>query len=257
MSTTASVGSAAGSLKSVLQKPSKVLTVGLEYAGSGDLSATELSILSMQLRKSKVSAIWCAKVEALQEFVAEQEMARGNFPGPCPIIFHGPVEQTAAAVTAGASAVVLPVDAEIVDGCDIVWKVSSVEEVESVLETTDNLADAFWLDVVHSETLETVVAAVPKGAMCIASLDAMQPDGAEVDQGRELKRLGCASVFVRQACVGDGEDLEYAQFLVGALTSKASSEFSFSGLTGSTNGHFGGIQANGTVKWKRVEEQES
>jgi hypothetical protein len=33
-----------------------------------------------------------------------------------------------------------------------------------------------------------VVAAVPKGGMCIASLDAMQPDGAEIDQGRELKR---------------------------------------------------------------------
>jgi hypothetical protein len=251
MSTSAaSVGSAAA-LKSVLQKPSKVLTVGLEYAGSGDLSATELSILSMQLRKSNVSAIWCAEVEALQEFVAEQEMARGNFPGPCPVIFHGPVGQIAAAVTAGASAVVLPVEAEIqiLDGCDIVWKVSSVEEVESVLETTDNLADVFWLDGVHdSETLEAVVAAVPKGAMCIASLDAiMQPDGAEVDQGRELKRLGYAAVFVRHACVGDGEDLEYAQFLVGALTSKASSEFSFSGSTGSTNGHFGGVQANGTV----------
>jgi hypothetical protein len=61
-------------------------------------------------------------------------------------------------------------------------------------------------------------------------------------------------VMIRRACVGDSEDLEYAQFLVGGLTSKASSEFKFTGLTGSTNGHFGGIQANGTVKWKRMEE---
>ena len=67
-----------------------------------------------------------------------------------------------------------------------------------------------------------------------------------------MKALGAASGVVMKACVGDVEDLEYAQFLVNGLTSKASSEFKFSGLTGSTNGHFGGVQANSKVSWRRV-----
>jgi hypothetical protein len=39
---------------------------------------------------------------------------------------------------------------------------------------------------------------------------------------------------------------------VSGLTSKASKEFKFSSLTGSTNGHFGGIQSNSSVKWERT-----
>ena len=80
----------------------------------------------------------------------------------------------------------------------------------------------------------------------------MQADGAEVEQAKELKKLGVGSILVQNACVGDSEDLEYSSFVVGGMTSKASSEFSFSGLTGSTNGHFGGVQARGTVQWQRT-----
>jgi hypothetical protein len=86
----------------------------------------------------------------------------------------------------------------------------------------------------------------------IAAVNAMQPDGAEIANGKEYKTRGCGSILVRNACIGDSEDTEYAQFCVGGFTSKASSEFKFSGLTGSTNGHFGGIQANSSVKWRRM-----
>lgn len=80
----------------------------------------------------------------------------------------------------------------------------------------------------------------------------MQPGGVEVERAKQAKtQLGCASVLIRQACVGDAEDVEYAQFLVSGMTSKASSQFKFSGLTGSTNGHFGGIQQNQEIKWRR------
>jgi len=262
-------GGGAAVLKSILQKPSKVLTIGLEFKADdnnrGDpLTPQEFSILSMQLRKSKISAVWCDDLESLQLFVKEQETARGDFPGPCPVVYHGPVEDSVAALEDyGASAVVVPADdstdTQALVGCaggEIIWKVSSAEQVQAVLERTGRRSDVFWLDGVSSiDDLESVVASLPKGALAIASVDAMQPDGAEVEKGKEYKQKGCGSIFVRRACVGDTEDLEYARFLVGGLTSKASSEFKFTGLTGSTNGHFGGVQASGSVKWRRVEEE--
>lgn len=264
------ISGGASILKSVLQKPSKVLTVGLEYAGN-KLSPQVISTLSMQLRKLKVSAIWCDDIESLQDFVKEQETAQGNFPGPCSIIYHGPVEYSVTAVEDyGASAVVVPAvvvrdsggggaeldltDIPIVGhGCEIVWKVSSSDQIKAVLERTGNTSDVFWLDDVSLDNMKSVVACLPNEAMFIASVDSMQPDGAEVLTGKEYKKMGCASIFVRRACVGDAEDLEYAQFLVGGFTSKASSEFKFTGLTGSTNGHFGGVQASTNVRWRRAE----
>jgi len=276
INTTPIINGGAPILKSMLQKPSKVLTVGLEYISNKQPSPSssslseEISTLSMQLRKLKVSAIWCDEVESLQDIVKEQETARGNFPGPCPVIYHGPLDYSAVAtgkeygaaaavvVSAGAILDLLDDDGLLVvggggGGQEIIWKVSSVEEVQVVLERTGDTSDVFWLDDVPFDTMEQVVACLPKKSMFIASVDPMQPDGAEVDMGKKYKGMGCASIFVRQACVGDAEDLEYAQFLVGRFTSKASSEFKFTGLTGSTNGHFGGVQASGSVKWKRVE----
>jgi hypothetical protein len=89
--------------------------------------------------------------------------------------------------------------------------------------------------------------------MSIATLyDPMQDGGAEIETGKEFKSMGFASVLVKNACVGDKEDVDYASFVVSGMTSKASKEFKFSGLTGSTNGHFGGIQSNSSVKWERT-----
>lgn len=263
-------------LKSLLQKPSKVLTVGLEFVGNKrlSLSSQDISTLSMQLRKSKVSAIWCGDIELLQDFTKEQETARGNFPGPCPLIFNGPLEDSVAAVEdCGASAVVVSVPAIVRSGIDgggamldftkvpivgkeveIVWKVSSVNQVQAVLEGTGHTSDVFWIDDVPSDEMKIIAACLPKGTMFIASVEPMQPHGAELEIGKEYKDIGCASIFVRRACVGDAEDLEYAQYLVSKFTSKASTEFKFTGLTGSTNGHFGGVQASGNVKWRRMVE---
>jgi hypothetical protein len=249
MSTTAN--GAAPILKSILKKPSKVFTVGLEYTGGVDaLNANEMSILSMQLRKSKVSAIFCGDASHAEAFVEEQSTAQGNFPGPCPVVYLGPPR-----ADISVSAVVLSADDEIANNadCEVVWKVSSVDQVESILAKTDNAAEVFLIEDTSSSSssYEELVQALPQGALCIASVESMQPEGAEVEQAKSLKKLGVHSILVREACVGDSEDLEYASFVIGGMTSKASSEFSFSGLTGSTNGHFGGVQARGTVNWQR------
>lgn len=243
-----------GALPLALKKPSKTLTVCLEYDGSGsDASSSDLSTLSMQLRKVKAGAIFTADVAALKEFATEQESARGDFPGPCPVVYCGDVEGITDAVGAGASAVVLGPEsagkAPDVQGADIIWEVTSVADVEAVLAVQEG-ADSF---LVGGDDIEAVVGALPGKASCaIGSVQAMQEDAAEIAEGRNLKKAGCASVFIRKAIVGDAEDLEYAQFAVGGLTSKASSEFNFSGLTGSANGHFGGVASSGKGnKWKR------
>lgn len=251
MSTIAFNGSAP-TILSTMKKMSKVMSVGLEYSGQ-DLSSTEISILSMQLRKCKVSAIFSQDINDIKGFATEQQSALGNFPGPCPVIFNGPASEAKAAFEAGASAVVLPASAiertASFDG-EVIWRVETSQDIDSVLETTAGKADVFLLDVTE-EALPTVVEKIPMKALWIAAVDAMLADGKEINIAKQCKTLGCGSIMVRKACVGDSEDLEYAQFCVGGVTSKASSEFKFSGLTGSTNGHFGGIQSNSSIKWRR------
>lgn len=258
-SSAAAAQGSASSLKSILKKPSKVLTIGVD-CDFASMDTVEISVVSMQLRKSKVSSIWCENLEAIKEFSTEQETARGSFPGPLPIIYSGHKENTGAAVDNGASAVVLSAGEDVASAGDaeVIWRVTNLEEVTQVLEATSNAADVFLVDLPNEEesiaTFEGIIQSLPKTSLCIASLDPMQDDGAEVSLGKQLKKIGCGSVLVRSALVGDAEDLPYAQFLVDGLTSKASSEFNFSGLTGSTNGHFGGIQATGTTKWRRMEQ---
>jgi hypothetical protein len=254
------VGGTAPNLKSFLKKPSKVLTVGVEVTPEDDVDKNALSILSMQLRKSKVSSIWTSSTEAVEVFVEEQATARGNFPGPVPVVYDGPdIER---AVTAGASAVVVSSTEEwtansAVENYEVIWKISSIEDAKTVMDLIGDRADdaAFCLDDVDDETsMKRIIESLPKSSLCIATLNPMQPGGLEIQQGKQYsKTYGCASVVIQNACVGDAEDLEYSQFLVHGLTSKASSEFKFSGLTGSTNGHFGGIQANNQVQWRRVQ----
>lgn len=252
VSSTAADGSASA-IVSTMKKMSRVLTVGLEYSGK-ELSPTELSIISMQLRKCKVSAIYTQDVEAIKEFSAEQQSAMGNFPGPCPVIFHGSVEKAQDALEAGASAVVLPVEA--VDNVEsfageIIWKVETAQDIDIVLEKTSGNANVFLIDG-NNGAISSLAESIPSKSLWVAAVDAMLEDGAEVALGKQLQSQGCGSILVRNAVVGDSEDMEYAQFCVGGLTSKASSEFKFSGLTGSTNGHFGGVQSNSSIKWRRV-----
>jgi len=254
MSSTSAAQGAASNLKSILKKPSKVLTVGVGCDFGSALDASEISILSMQLRKSKVSAIWCSNLEAIKEFTSEQETAKGSFPGPLPIIYSGSVDGSSTALQNGASAVVLSAsdDMSSVGDAEVVWSAGSLDEVTTILEATSDAANVFLVNVSSGEEFDAIVQAVPKASLCIASVEPMQADGAEIDIGKNLKKVGCGSVLVPSAIVGDAEDLPYAQFLVDGFTSKASSEFKFSGLTGSTNGHFGGVQASGSDKWLRA-----
>lgn len=244
-------------LLTALKKPSKTLAVSLEHASTTTQSALDLVALSMQLRKVKASAIWTSDVQAAKEFVQEQETAKGNFPGPCPIVYTG--NDVEGAIEAGAAGVVLckqnhddALTVAIQDkGIDIIWEVNTVNDVTSLVETVDTNALAFLVDS-SNESVQDIVAAIPEGSIIIASVDAMQHDNVELETGMELKSLGCTSILVKRACVGDGEDVEYATFVVDGLTRKKSRSFNMTGLTGSTNGHFGGVATTGATTWLRT-----
>ena len=216
-----------GILPMALKKPSRTLTVCLEYENSGTdppSSASDLATLSMQLRKSQTAAIFTPDVAALSTFVAEQETARGDFPGPCPVIYSGNLEGIADAIRAGAAAVVLrpdsaSIDAGVVDGdalqdadVDVIWDVRSADDVAAALDLQE-LADTFLIggedaDDIDIDVVEAIIAALPPGKSCcaIGTVRSMQDDDGEITQGRALQSAGCASILLRHAAVGDDED---------------------------------------------------
>jgi hypothetical protein len=59
-------------------------------------------------------------------------------------------------------------------------------------------------------SVSAVVLLPGDGIICIAFVDAMQPNTAEIERAKELKKrnVGIDSILVQSACVGDLEDLE-------------------------------------------------
>lgn len=251
-------------LSSALKKPSTTLAVAIEYSPSTDDTATDgdLSTLSMQLRKIAASAaLVTSDLHAAKVFVEEQATAQGNFPGPCPVIYNGEENNVKEAIAqAGVNAVVVDAnnnnDQSIDnDGVDIIYKVSSPEDVMQVVDDLNDESEcAFMVDANNKEYSEEILNAIPSGSVVICSLQSMQPDNDELDRGKELKALGATAVLLERACIGDGEDVEYSTFAISGLTKKKSSTFNMSGLTGSTNGHFGGVASSATTSWLRVKE---
>ena len=173
----------------------------------------------MQLRKFKTAAIWTADLDALAGFAKEQKAAKGNFPGPCPIIYNGNSEHLAAAAERGANAVVLgagemsKAEAAGKLGLEVIWSVSSAEEARPIVDA--GAGEAFLMDELVARDL---VRALPKEALKIAVVGAMQPDNAEIASGRALAVAGCKAVLVQKACVGDSEDLHYTGVSQAALS---------------------------------------
>ncbi|KAI2510385.1 hypothetical protein MHU86_3958 [Fragilaria crotonensis] len=233
-------------ITSALKKASKTLAVAVGYNGPPHASDGDLSTLSMQIRKVNAAALVTSDLAAATAFVVEQAMAKGNFPGPCPVIYSG--DDIEGAIQAGVDAVI--VDASrVVEGIGVIRKVSSPAEVEGITGGTAYLIDA------GCENLVDIISAIPAGSVVVASVKSMQNDNAELQQGKELRALGVTSVLLEDACVGDGEDVEYTSFAINGLTKKKSSTFNMSGLTGSTNGHFGGVASSTTTTWLRMKRK--
>jgi len=79
----------------------------------------------------------------------------------------------------------------------------------------------------------------------------MQEEINEISMAKELKDRGVTTILMKRAIVGDNEDLKYGTFFMEGVTKKKSSTFNISGLTGSTNGHFGGVASTQATTWLR------
>lgn len=226
----------------------------------------DLSVLSMQLRKAKCAAIWTSDAGAAAAIGREQEGARGDFPGPVPVVYTGPAEDVLATGGdgAGVSAVVLEcgqhVDAEALSDFGIIWKVDGLDQLRE-LSGTEGIGGVFLLsrdmlpqsaEEEAAEELKEALTDLPKSAVTVAPLPTMLPENGEIALGKHYASLGVSSLLLEGACVGDEEDAQYSQYAIEELNKKSSSSFSMTGLTGSTNGHFGVSSHGGEAKWRRT-----
>ena len=198
----------------------------------------------MQLRKLKASALVTPRADLAALLVAEQASAIGSFPGPCPVIYSG----NEASVDTGLTAVVANDDTTAVpEGADIIRRVTSVEDI-------DESAGAFLVDA-DPVDLSSILEKMPSSAIVLLAVESMQAENTEIHDTKVLvaKHAGKVhAILLKNAIVGDAEDLEYVSFVVDGLTKKKSSTFNMSGLTGSTNGHFGGVASSRPVTWRRT-----
>lgn len=246
-------------------KKMRGVSVSVEFNSKEQKTDSEIEMLSQELRRAKVAAIFSPNVEYLDQMVKEQEDAKGNFPGPCPIIFNGDCDEEVikSVINKGVTGIVCK------PGCyrkeenrvQIITEVHSAQDIQTAIETG---CDDIFLIVASGkgrDEIQSIMNEIPKESLVIASLDAMQSNSNELCQGKELASIisdngsKIAALLIRDACIGDSEDLKYAQFVVENINKKSSSTFKMTGLTGSSNGHFGSNESGGTAsaKWKRVE----
>ena len=73
-------------MRKALVKRTGALTVGIEYTGA---DGANLRTLSAYLRENDIAAIYATDVGAIASFVDEQATAKGDFPGPVPVVYSG------------------------------------------------------------------------------------------------------------------------------------------------------------------------
>eukprot|EP00961_Rhodomonas_salina_P113369 1525097-Rhodomonas_salina.2 len=251
-------------LEKALHKPSGLsVTVSVEYSQEAEKNALEREILSCQLRKEKVASLWVDR-ETLSAFCSEQRAAKGDFPGPCPVVLREPATSSADlefVKEAGSSAVVIAASAENAGelaeeaeklGLTTVWEVTNKEQAAQAAEAG---AGIFLVSAAAAAKDDgSLVSALPPKSVWVAEIAAMQPGNNEIGEARAVKAQGCKAMLVSKACVGDVEDLPYARYVVTEMASKASSEFKITGMTGHVNGHYGtGTFEKGDSErmWKR------
>ena len=227
-------------LSKAFKRPTGALTVSLEFdrAEGSALTDGDLAVLSMQLRKGKAAALFTSSLQDLAILSKEQKKAKGDFPGPCPVVFYPALSTTdaqgvEAAAAAGADAIVLRAelltslaDVASAAGTDVIWDVRSTDEMQTVVD-----ADKGSLFLMPGADAAAVglLAALPGDAVGLVSIDRGND---EISGGRALAKDGVKSLLVRQACTGDKDvDVRYANYAIDGLTSKANPDFQITGLS--------------------------
>jgi hypothetical protein len=102
------------------------------------LLATGITTMSEKLRvQAKANTVWVSgAVTSLKTFCSEQEVARGNFPGPLPVVYCDYVEDLASVSDAGADGILVLTcgGEEIVSMDDLAADAKWVETCKAALE---------------------------------------------------------------------------------------------------------------------------
>ena len=274
-------GDVTGKVREALRKM-RGLSVSVEFtkhASATSLTDMEMEMLSLGLRKAKAASIFTSDLDAIEQFAKEQQMAIGNFPGPCPIIYCNDDNTSedgdpmlSVAIDNGATAVVIDVKdiqndssffmQHAADKVDVICRVRSIDDVEIALENNFKYAFLLSENNIDIEALPAILSVIPKDSIIIYSIKSMQLNSLEITKGKDLLAISSEEsgskingLLLNNACIGDDEDISYTSFAVSALTKKSSSTFAMTGLTGSTNGHFGTMSDNISIentKWKRI-----
>jgi len=199
-------------LAKALKKPTGALTVSIEFDRQEHSGSTatenDLIVLSMQLRKSKAATLWTPSLEDLALMSKEQKAAKGNFPGPCPVVYYPPCSspdaaQIESAASAGADAVVLRASPDLLElrgavegqAMEVIWDARSAEEMRAVVDA--GVAAPIFL-VPGADVAEAgLLAALPAGAVGVASVDRGND---EIVLGRNLAKAGLAPNPCPQTC---------------------------------------------------------
>lgn len=221
----------------------------------------------MQLRKLNARAIYTSNLDAVSVFMKEQQSSLGNFPGPVPVVYNG--KEWRDGIDCNSDLIVLGYGDlsdddkanAISSGVGVIWEVDKANQISDAMEK--NMGSIFILsnnflfngdegNDIDMEKLDQQLSTIPESAILIAQLPSMLQQNNEVSLGKSLSSFKqIKSLVFKDCCVNDEEDVKYAQFVIDGISKKSSSTFSMTGLTGSTNGHFGVSSHSGEVKWRR------
>lgn len=243
-------------LKLLLKKPSKTLAVlvGTRF-DEEQVSQNDVDGRSMQIRQINAAAIVTDSVVDAQVFVNEQQAAMGSFPGPCPIIYTGGANDVPKGVTARVVDWNVPVNEDAPGTTSTLYRVSKATDVEA-LHMDSTACAGFWIDEKDPELVDELLRAIPNGSVAVVEVESMMDENEEITLSKRFKELGATAIVLKDAIVGDAEDIEYASFCIAGLTKKRSSTFNMTGLTGTTNGHFGGVASKVATTWLRTTRSE-
>eukprot|EP00282_Hemiselmis_andersenii_P037340 CAMPEP_0169435322 /NCGR_PEP_ID=MMETSP1042-20121227/5002_1 /TAXON_ID=464988 /ORGANISM="Hemiselmis andersenii, Strain CCMP1180" /LENGTH=369 /DNA_ID=CAMNT_0009545959 /DNA_START=51 /DNA_END=1156 /DNA_ORIENTATION=+ len=255
-------GTAPKKVSKALKKPTGALTVVIEYKnteGNGKEGSLDFEGFSTNIRKDKAACVVAdisteRGLAELEVLFKEQSKAKGNFPGPCPLIASGDIttlEMAAKAKAAGADGVYVPFSAAegLLGGCHAIG-LEVIVEVESESEVEAAIAfGAKMLCVAKGEDADGQVAMrgeIPKDVVALAALPgrafggpaalfekeeaetAEDEDVAEILQaGFKLRDAKFNGIVVKEACTNadDREETTYARWLSSQLNSKRSNAY--------------------------------
>jgi len=172
---------AKGRLVDALKSPAGKLTLSPEILIPEPIDTTAILLqsslitsLSEKMRtQAKANAVFCSgSITALKTFCNEQEIARGNFPSPLPLIYCDKTDDLSAVVDAGATGIVVAV-------CD-------GKEISSL----DDLAlDKTW-SVICQEALEKGLQPIPEITIGQSTAENWQGDEVEAMIAKIAEMVG-------------------------------------------------------------------